>query len=186
MSDREEMLDRVRRAAASAVAVDVPRSYRRDGDGEVDQAALVDLLVDHLVDYKADVTRTTTDAVASTLTAVLGRHAARTCVMPQGFPDQWVPVDVDLRSDTPALAAAELDAIDAVLTRSRLAIAETGTIVLDGGAGMGRRALSLVPDLHVLIVRVVDVVRGVPEAFARLDPVRPLTWISGPSATSDI
>lgn len=186
MSDREEMLDRVRRAAASAVAVDVPRSYRRDGDGEVDQAALVDLLVDHLVDYKADVTRTTTDAVASTLTAVLGRHAARTCVMPQGFPDQWVPGDVDLRSDTPALAAAELDAIDAVLTTSRLAIAETGTIVLDGGAGMGRRALSLVPDLHVLVVRVVDVVRGVPEAFARLDPVRPLTWISGPSATSDI
>ena len=124
--------------------------------------------------------------MASAITAVLARHAARAAVVPQGFPEQWLPGDIDLRSDTPALTAAELDAIDAVLTTSALAIAETGTIVLDASAGMGRRALSLVPDLHVLVVRAADVVRGVPEAIARLDPARPLTWISGPSATSDI
>lgn len=186
MSAREEMLDRVRRARATAVAPQVPRAYRRDGEGESEPTTLVDLLVDRLVDYKAGVTRTPSEAAASAITAVLARQGAREAVVPQGFPEQWLPGDVDLRSDTPALAAAELDAIDAVLTTSALAIAETGTIVLDAGAGMGRRALSLVPDLHVLVVRVDDVVRGVPEAFARLDPIRPLTWISGPSATSDI
>ncbi len=186
MSAREEMLDRVRRAGATAVAPDVPRAYRRSGSEPLDGGSLVDLLVDRLLDYKAGVTRTSPDAVASAITAVLARHSARNVVVPQGFPEQWLPGDIALRRDTPALTADQLDAIDAVLTTSAIAIAETGTIVLDASAGMGRRALTLVPDLHVLVVRTAGVVRGVPEAIARLEAVRPLTWISGPSATSDI
>ena len=88
--------------------------------------------------------------------------------------------------DDPPLTWDELDAIDGVITGCAVAIAETGTIVLDGGADQGRRALSLLPDLHVCVVRADQVVGAVPEALARLDPTRPLTWISGPSATSDI
>ena len=184
MSARQVMLDRVRRASATAPAVDVPHPYRQAGEGE--SIGLVKLLVDRLVDYKAGVTRTTAEGASSAVTSVLARHAVRTLVVPHGFPEAWLPGDVEVRSDTPTLSTAELDAIDAVLTTSALAVAETGTIVLDASAGMGRRALTLVPDLHVVVVHADDVVLGVPESLARLDPIRPLTWISGPSATSDI
>jgi L-lactate dehydrogenase complex protein LldG len=93
---------------------------------------------------------------------------------------------VELVGDTPPLTAAALDRLDGVLTGCAVAVAETGTIVLDAGPGQGRRALSLVPDYHLMVVTAGQVVATVPEAVARLDPTRPLTWISGPSATSDI
>ena len=93
---------------------------------------------------------------------------------------------LELLIDDPPISARGLDQVDGVLTGCALAIAETGTIVLDGDDGQGRRALSLVPDYHLVVVTAAQVVGGVPEALARLDPARPQTWISGPSATSDI
>ena len=101
--------------------------------------------------------------------------------------DAWLVADgVERVSDTPPLPSAELDGIDAVITGCAIAIAETGTIVLDGGPDQGRRALTLIPDHHLCVVRAGQVVDDVPAAVAALDPRRPLTWISGPSATSDI
>src|SRR4029453_17866990 len=107
---------------------------------------------------------------------------------PAGLPPAWLTeVDgVERVGDDPPLPAAALDQLDGVLTACAVAIAETGTIVLDAGPGQGRRALSLVPDYHLVVVTADQVVATVPEAVARLPPPRPLTWISGPSATSDI
>ena len=106
--------------------------------------------------------------------------------MPAGIPDGWLLDPSVVVRDEPALTHAELDALDGTLTGCAFAIAETGTVVLDAGPDQGRRALSLLPDYHLCIVRVDQIVGDVPEALARLDPRRPLTWISGPSATSDI
>jgi L-lactate dehydrogenase complex protein LldG len=103
--------------------------------------------------------------------------------VPPGLPAGWVGGGV---VDDGTLSTTDLDATDAVVTGCVVAIAETGTIVLDAGPGQGRRALTLIPDLHVCVVRADQVVQTVPEALARLDPTRPQTWISGPSATSDI
>jgi L-lactate dehydrogenase complex protein LldG len=104
-------------------------------------------------------------------------------LLPPGLPERWAPPG---RSDDGTLSPAELDAFAAVVTACRVACAETGTIVLDGAADQGRRAITLVPDVHVCVVRADQVVQTVPEMLARLDPVRPTTFVSGPSATSDI
>lgn len=120
------------------------------------------------------------------------REAARSVVVPPGLDPAWLAAltDVEVRTDSreAPLSATELDGIDAVVTAARVAVAETGTIVLDGEPDQGRRAISLVPDVHVCVVRTDQVVQTVPEAVRLLDadPGRPLTWISGPSATSDI
>lgn len=174
MSAREDILSRVRAALATAErsAPDVPRGYRAP------QPADVDLFVDRVEDYRATVVRCSSDEVEAAVAAAVGD---RRVVVPAGFP--WsVPNAVDDTGQT----AAELDQLDGVVTGAVLGIATTGTIVLDHGPGQGRRALSLVPDLHVCVVRADQVVGGVPDAVARLDPARPQTWISGPSATSDI
>ena len=115
-----------------------------------------------------------------------GLADAARVVVPAGFPDAWLPDGIDRVGDDPPLTAYDLDELDAVVTTAALGIAVTGTIVLDHGPGQGRRALSLVPDRHVCVVSADQVVADVPDAVRRLDPVRPLTWISGPSATSDI
>ncbi|HQR25469.1 MAG TPA: lactate utilization protein C [Nocardioides sp.] len=176
MSAREDVLAAVRRALAprSLTAPPVGREYRRPGADD-DPVAL---FAERVADYRATVVRCAPKEVQ---TAIGDALAGRSVVVPAGLP--W-PVDGAVVDS--GQSPAELDRIDAVVTGATLGIAVTGTVVLDHGPGQGRRALSLVPDLHVCVVRADQVVPGVPEAVARLDPSRPQTWISGPSATSDI
>ena len=191
MNAREEILGRIRTAVGGGAApAPVARDYRT-GDQPRDLATgeLLELLVDRLVDYRALVRRSTTSLVAASVVAALTERGACRVAVPEGILpaglDRLEP-GIDLVGDDPPLSAAQLDGLDGVLTGCAVAIAETGTIVLDGGTGQGRRILSLVPDYHLVVVTAGQVVAGVPEALARLDPARPQTWISGPSATSDI
>lgn len=180
MSAREEILARVRSALADAdtAVVPVPRSRSgRPPGGDV--AAL---FAERVEDYRATVTRCGQGEVEQALVAAL--PAGARVVVPAGFP--WRLPDEVTRVADDGLTAQQLDEVHAVVTAATVAIAETGTIVLTHGAGEGRRALSLVPDRHVCVVRVDQVVADVPDAVAMLDPRRPQTWISGPSATSDI
>jgi L-lactate dehydrogenase complex protein LldG len=143
--------------------------------------------VERVSHYRATVHRTTTADLPATIVAVLGTHAARRIATPVGLPASWLwGVGLDRVVDDPPLSHEDLDGLDGVLTGCAVGIAETGTIVLDAGPDQGRRALSLLPDLHVCVVRIDQVVGSVPEALARLEPTRAQTWISGPSATSDI
>lgn len=174
MSARDEILGRVRDALAEvSPAVAVPAAPRAPDRGD-----LVALFDERVADYRAVVTRCAADDLASVVTEALGGVPV---VVPPGL---GLEVPGSVVDD--GLSAAELDAIDAVVTRARVGIAETGTIVLDHTPDQGRRAISLVPDLHVCIVGASQVVPDVPDAIALLDPARPTTWISGPSATSDI
>ena len=188
---REEVLARVRAAVAGeAGPPPVARTYRT-ADRPAGEAAeeLLDRLADRLDDYRALVRRSTTALVATTVVAALTERGARRVAVPQGILPaglERLEPGIELVGDDPPLTPAQLDGLDGVLTGCAVAIAETGTIVLDGGAGQGRRVLSLVPDYHLVVVTAGQVVAGVPEALARLDPSRPQTWISGPSATSDI
>ena len=197
MSARQDVLDRVRSALTGARPVGpVPRGYRTAGD--LSRAALLDLLTDRLVDYKAGVHRTDeaglAGAVAGAVTGALDAAAAAgrsdggraRLVVPPGLPPAWTAeLDADVVVDD-GLSALELDALQGVVTAARVAVAETGTFVLDASPDQGRRAITLVPDLHVCVLFAAQVVATVPEAVALLDPTRPLTWVSGPSATSDI
>ncbi|MCW2738468.1 lactate utilization protein C [Nocardioides sp.] len=180
MNARDEILARVRSALADvSPAVDVPSAPRVPDRGD-----LVALFVERVEDYRATVTRCTAEELASVVAGVLDGASA---VVPPGLGLE-VPGAVVDPSTGPhdGFSAAELDGLDAVVTRCRVGIAETGTIVLDHLPDQGRRAISLVPDLHVCIVEASQVVADVPDAIALLDPARALTWISGPSATSDI
>ncbi len=166
----------------------VARSYRRRGRRGA--PGRVELLCERLRDYRAQTHVVTARGVRSAVAAALAEHGARAVVIPAGLPAAWRPAGVELVEDS-GQSAPELAALDGVLTGATVAIAETGTIVLAGGPTEGRRALSLVPDLHVCVVEAAQVVELVPEAFAVLDPLvasqrRPLTFVSGPSATSDI
>jgi len=183
---RDAILERARQALADRPsAPDVPRTYRtRTADGAV---GLVALFADRLADYRALVHRCAPGNVPAVIADALARREARRVAVPGGVDRAWLSASaVEAVGDVPRLSHAELDALDAVLTGCALAIAETGTIVLDGGPDQGRRALSLLPDYHLCVVRADQILGSVPEALARLDPRRPLTWISGPSATSDI
>jgi L-lactate dehydrogenase complex protein LldG len=184
---REEVLGRIRAALGpDPQPPQVLRSYRATGEHPPGSPALVELLTDRLVDYRATVVASASEAVPATVASALAGLGARVVVAPPGVPAAWLD-GVETRRDGDApLPVTELDAADAVVTGCAVAIAETGTIVLDGSADQGRRALTLVPDVHVVVVRADQVVQTVPEALALLEPTRPLTMISGPSATSDI
>lgn len=186
MNAREEVLARIAVAQSGAGAGDIVRAYRHaNGEGRGSNPVL-DLMHDRLADYKALVRRVEPGGVRAAVDAELIDAKLRRVVVPAGFPADWLPTSATVVADEPPLTAAELDELDGVLTTCRIAIAETGTIVLDAREGQGRRALSLVPDYHLVVVRADQVVASVPDAVAELDPRRPLTWISGPSATSDI
>jgi L-lactate utilization protein LutC len=178
VSARDDILAAVRAALTDvSPAVAVPDAPRAPDRGD-----LVSLFVERVEDYRATVTRCAPADLGATVAAAL--PAGARVVLAPGLPVD-LPDEVDGTADT-GLSAAELDGFAAVVTAATVGIAETGTIVLTHGEGEGRRALSLVPDLHVCVVRVDQVVPDVPDAVALLDPVRPQTWISGPSATSDI
>ncbi|GAA1914765.1 LUD domain-containing protein [Streptomyces durmitorensis] len=195
MSSRDQILGRVRRALADvrdgeekdAHDTAVPRDYLREhGDRTTEQT--VDLLAENLADYRALVHRCAGEELPELLMRLLAARGARTVLVPPGLPPAWLAAaDATRVHDRAASTPRELDEVHSVVTGCAVAVAETGTIVLDGGPDQGRRRITLVPDHHICVVRVPDqVVSSVPQALERLDPARPLTWISGPSATSDI
>ena len=189
MSAREEVLGRIRTALGPSRAEpsEVQRDYRLTDGREPGDPALLDLLTDRLEDYRATVLRCAPSEVAATvaaaLDAALGEHSPADVVVAPGLPADWRP---DGAAEDDGRPAVELATYAATVTGVSVAIAETGTLVLDGSPLSGRRALSLLPDCLVCVVEAAQVVGGVPEGLARLDPVAPLTMISGPSATSDI
>lgn len=184
-SARDAVLARIRAALADGPpASAVPRDYERALPPDTD---VHELFAERVSDYRATVHRTTAMRLADTIAAVLVARGAARIVVPDGLPLAWLAASgAEITVDDPPLSYADLDGLDGVVTGCAIAIAETGTIVLDAGPDQGRRVISLLPDLHVCVVLAGQVVGTVPEALERLDPTRPQTWISGPSATSDI
>jgi L-lactate dehydrogenase complex protein LldG len=181
MSARDELLARVRAAIAPAAGASepIPRDYRASTDEGID------VFLDRLRHYDANAKRVDAAELDVAVRATLTDRRVRQVVAPDGIPEAWVQEIEPLR-DNPPLDAHALDRCDGVVTTCAVAIAQTGTIVLDGASGMGRRALTLVPDYHLCVVYAEQVVGSIPEALARLEATRPLTFVSGPSATVDI
>jgi L-lactate dehydrogenase complex protein LldG len=192
-SARAEVLRRIRAAkggVANAEAAEagwsaIERRYRREATRS--RQVILELLVDRLQDYDARVVRAVHVGVRAAAARMLEQRKARRMVVPRGLAPEWLPGEVEFVLDE-GLPAAELDRVDGVMTGATLAIAETGTVVLQNVAGQGRRAVTLVPDYHLCVVRVEDVVETVSEAMARLQATAGLatTFVSGPSATADI
>jgi L-lactate dehydrogenase complex protein LldG len=186
---RDDILGRIRSALAAAppaTAGAVPRDYRQAGD-PIDFDP-VERFCERVADYDAVVHRVGEDALDRALAETCRERGAVRLAVPAGPP--WQPAGVELAPDDPPLGPRDLDALDGVLTGCALAVAETGSIVLDGAGVSGRRALTLVPDLHLCVVHAGQVVPAVPDAIAALAPAardgRPITFVSGPSATADI
>jgi L-lactate dehydrogenase complex protein LldG len=188
---REEILARIRAALGDQPGpVEVPRDYHRPPTSTVDgpaPAEVVALFAERAADYRATVESTTPGGLPGAIAAALRARGASRLVVPAGIPPDWLAeAGVERLADLPPLTIDQLNEADGVLTGAAVAIALTGTVVLDAGPDQGRRALSLLPDYHLCVIRADQIVATVPEAVARLDPRRPQTWISGPSATSDI
>ncbi|MFJ4334384.1 MULTISPECIES: lactate utilization protein C [unclassified Streptomyces] len=193
MSSRERILGRVRRALADVPADARPyeeavaREYLRE-HGQRSVGETVDLLAENLADYRAIVHRTDEEELPLLIMRLLAQRGPQYVLVPPSLPPEWMSAADPTRVHDRAVSTPhELDRVESVVTGCAVAVAETGTIVLDGSPDQGRRRITLIPDHHICVVRVPDqVVSSVPEALERLDPTRPLTWISGPSATSDI
>jgi L-lactate dehydrogenase complex protein LldG len=166
----------------------VPRNYLK-----TETASLAERLAQFLrrvAEYKAAVHSVTLEGLPGAIAAALAARGVGTLVVPSDLPDGWTPASIRVLRDH-GLTHEAIESSDGVLTAAALGIAQTGTIVLDGGPGQGRRALTLLPDYHLCVVHDDQIVGLVPEAVARLHdaartPGHPITWISGPSATSDI
>jgi L-lactate dehydrogenase complex protein LldG len=194
---REEILRRVRRATHDVPKderpedVPVERGYRKEDDAPRDD--IVERFAERVAEYEATVHRVSESDLPREIAEALERRSIRQLVVPDDLLEGWVPEGVEILRDaarTP-LSDEELDRSDGVLTGCSLGISQTGTIVLDAGEGQGRRALTLLPDYHLCVVREDQIVGLVPEAFAKLEETvenegRAITFISGPSATSDI
>lgn len=192
---REEMLRRIRTALRDVPAGEQPeevavlRDYRRSETA--DHEEVVERFAERVADYKVAVQRVEEAALAQAITAACVMHGVRRLVVPADLPQSWLPAGVELLPDENTLTYEQLDSSDGVLTGCALGIAQTGTIILDGGTHQGRRVITLLPDYHLCVVFEDQIVNLVPEAIARLSDAvlhsrRPITFISGPSATSDI
>jgi len=194
---KETILWRVRRATLDVPEgerpedVPVERGYRKVGEEARDE--IVARFAEHVAEYEATVHRAEEADLPARVGEILERRGLKTLVVPPLLPEAWIPEGVEVLRDAAGtrLTNEELDGADGVLTGCALGIAQTGTIALDAGPGQGRRALTLLPDYHLCVVREEQVVDLVPEAFAKLEETvkgegRAVTFISGPSATSDI
>jgi L-lactate dehydrogenase complex protein LldG len=194
MSDeKQKVLGRIRAALAGAPAA--PAEAARPDflhSWNAPREEIVALFIEHAADYRADVRRVEADSAGLAITARLRERGVKRLVVPVDLPPEWMPEGVELLSDAGGvLSHAELDASDGVLTGCALAVAQTGSLILDGGVAQGRRALTLLPDYHLCVVRAEQVVGLIPEAVSQLtaavrDRRQPITLVSGPSATSDI
>ncbi len=196
-SAKETILWRVHRATRDVPEeerpedVPVERGYRKEGDDGRDE--IVARFAEHVAEYEATVHRVAEADLPARIEEILEKRGLEKLVVPPLLPEAWIPEGVEVLRDAarPRLTNDELDGAGGVLTGCALGIAQTGTIVLDAGSGQGRRALTLLPDYHLCVVREEQAVDLVPEAFARLEEAvkgegRAVTFISGPSATSDI
>lgn len=185
---KAEILARIRNAqklSRTPDDVEIPRDYNRRT--ELDRDKLREMLIDRLVDYQADVTRSSAKELPETIARVLSERGARSVCYAEGLDKAlFAETDAECHPDDRTSDPRDLDKVDAVVTDSHVSSAQTGTVCLQSNSTNGRRALTLVPDCHVCIVRMETVVYGVPEMIAQLSPDRPITMISGPSATSDI
>lgn len=194
---RETILWRIRRATRDVPQSERPkdvvvqRGYRHEDPASREE--IVERFAERVAEYEATVRRVTSDELPGAIEQALARRGVKRLVIPPYLPKEWIPDGIVTLRDAarPRLTNEELDASDGVLTGCSLGIAQTGTIVLDSGRAQGRRALTLLPDYHLCVVREDQIVGLVPEAFARLEETvkneaRPITFISGPSATSDI
>ncbi|HLI69501.1 MAG TPA: LUD domain-containing protein [Ktedonobacteraceae bacterium] len=192
---REEVLRRVREALQDVPAQEQPaastikRNYRHRGSAEHEE--MIEQFIERVADYKVTVQRVEEQALPGAIAERCATRTIQRLAVPADLPESWLPTTVELLRDDGRLTNEQLDQSSGVLTGCALGIAQTGTLVLDGGASQGRRVLTLLPDYHLCVIFEDQIVDLVPEAIARLADAarlyhRPITFISGPSATSDI
>ena len=185
---RDETLTRIRSALGDAerAVIEIPRGYRTHVDREA--GAAVQLFARRVAEYRATVHHTAPEGLPPLIAAILAASGAKRVVAPSGLPSDWLAdvAEVVVVLTDRVTTTEDLGDVDAVVTGCAVAIAETGTVVLDADPDQGRRVITLLPDHHVCVVRAEQIAATVPEGLALLEPTRPLTMISGPSATSDI
>ena len=187
LTAKERILSRIRQAVVDApTPPSVPQDFRKRDEREC--SIIVEDFIERLIDYKAQVTPCEQSNLAQDIAHACQKYGVTQLAVPADIPTLWLPTNITILYDDPLLTTSDLNNSAGVLTGCAVAVAQTGTIILDGGASQGRRALSLVPDLHLCVVHESQVVGLLPEAIALLAEraTHPITLISGPSATSDI